>query len=104
MPSARIESDVSPNSSKYLPKAIIRLKDHPNMTEKEVVDSIIDFSSHHLAARDAAYYYEIVDKFPQTGSGKIDRNYLKKHVVGRVYEAHVQVESMVDSSKKLTKK
>ena len=93
-----------PNSTKFLPKAIIKLKDHPNLSEEEVVDSIIDFSSHHLAARDSAYYYEIVKEFPLNGSGKIDRNYLKKHVVGNVYEANIQVESMVDGNKKLIKK
>ena len=93
-----------PNSSQYLPKAIIKLKDHPNMSEKEVVDSIIDYASHRLAARDSAYYYEVVKEFPLNGSGKIDRNYLKSHIVGTVYEADIQVESMVESNKKLIKK
>lgn len=93
-----------PNSTKFLPKAIIKLKDHANMSEREIVDDIVDFASHHLAARDAAYYYEIVKEFPLTGSGKIDRNYLKSHVVGNVYDAHIQVESMIESNKKLIKK
>lgn len=93
-----------PNSSQYLPKAIIRLKDHPNMSEKEVVDDIIEYASHRLAARDSAYYYEVVKEFPLNGSGKIDRNYLKNNVVGNVYEANIQVESMVESNKKLIKK
>ena len=92
-----------PNSTQYLPKAVIKLKEHAGISEKEVVESIIEFSSHRLAARDSAYFYEIVKEFPMTGSGKIDRNYLKDNVVGNIYDANIQVESMVDS-KKLAKK
>ena len=96
-----------PNSTKYLPKAVIKLKNHSIEDENSLINDIVEFASHTLAARDSAYYYEVVDEFPMTGSGKIDRNYLKTHVIGRVYDAHIQVESMVSTDenvKKLIKK
>ena len=93
-----------PNSTKFLPKAIIKLKDDINITEKQAVDILVEHCKHHLAARDSAYYYEVVKEFPLTGSGKIDRNFLKSHVVGNVYDANIEVESMITSDKKLIKK
>lgn len=91
------------NSNFFLPKAVVKLKEHNGKSEQEIVDDIIEFASHTLAPRDSAYFYEIVKDFPLTGSGKIDRAFLKNNVIGNMYDADIQVESMIES-KKLVKK
>lgn len=80
------------NQGKF-PKAVVVLKDRSN--EANIVLELIELCSKFLPERDVAYFYEIVDELPVSKAGKIDKKVLENNTIGTIYDAKIQVSSLV---------
>lgn len=76
-----------------LPKAVVVLKD--GASKEEVIQELIDLCSNYLPERDVAYFYEVVSELPVSKAGKIDKKVLETKTLGQIFDANIQVSSLV---------